>query len=67
MHSNLRARHNETRKQALLLPRFFALFFILLNSIRERLEMLCGGSLVIAPVEEGGTVVTLLIPEPPLK
>ena len=36
-----------------------------LNNIRQRLEILCGGSLTITPNEGGGTVVTLTIPDPP--
>lgn len=34
-----------------------------LKNIRERLEMMCGGSLTIAPNDGGGTVVTLMIPD----
>ena len=35
---------------------------IALNNIRERLEMMCNGTLTIAPREVGGTVVTVFIP-----
>ncbi|MBR3561508.1 MAG: histidine kinase [Oscillospiraceae bacterium] len=42
---------------------------IALANIRQRLELMCGGSLQIAPREGGGTVVTVTIPrqepEPP--
>ena len=34
-----------------------------LKNIRERLEMMCGGRLVIAPNEGGGTVATIWIPD----
>ena len=34
-----------------------------LNNIRQRLEMMCGGSLTIGPNEGGGTVVTVTVPE----
>lgn len=34
-----------------------------LKNIRERLEMMCGGSLAITPNEGGGTVVTVTIPD----
>ena len=34
-----------------------------LNNIRQRLEMMCGGSLTITPREGGGTVVTVTIPD----
>ena len=34
-----------------------------LENIRQRLEIMCGGSLVIRPGDEGGTVVTLTIPD----
>jgi len=34
-----------------------------LENIRQRLEMMCGGSLAIAPGEGGGTVVTVTIPD----
>ena len=37
---------------------------IALMNIRERLEMMCGGSLTIAPNDSGGTVVTVTIPAP---
>ena len=36
---------------------------IALDNIRERLEMMCGGSLTITSRESGGTVVTIEIPE----
>ena len=35
---------------------------IALNNIRQRLEMMCGGELTIAPRHGGGTVVTVTIP-----
>jgi len=35
---------------------------IALNNIRERLEMMCRGKLMIAPREGGGTSVTVMIP-----
>jgi len=35
---------------------------IALKNIRERLEMMCGGSLTLTPREEGGTLVTVFIP-----
>ena len=35
---------------------------IALNNIRERLEMMCNGTLTIAPREVGGTAVTVFIP-----
>ena len=34
-----------------------------LENIRQRLEMMCGGSLTIRPREGGGTVVTITIPD----
>ena len=34
-----------------------------LNNIRQRLELMCGGSLTITPNDGGGTVVTLTIPD----
>ena len=34
-----------------------------LENIRQRLEMMCGGSMTIKPREGGGTVVTLTIPD----
>ena len=34
-----------------------------LENIRQRLEMMCGGSMTIKPREGGGTVVTLIIPD----
>ena len=36
---------------------------IALNNIRQRLEMMCGGSLAITPGESGGTVVSIIIPD----
>ena len=36
---------------------------IALENIRQRLEMMCGGSLTICPREGGGTVVTITIPD----
>ena len=36
---------------------------IALNNIRERLEMMCNGTLTIAPREVGGTAVTVFIPQ----
>ena len=36
---------------------------IALQNIRQRLEMMCGGSLTIGPNEGGGTVVTVTIPD----
>jgi len=36
---------------------------IALKNIRQRLEMMCGGSLTITPNEGGGTVVTVTIPD----
>ena len=36
---------------------------IALNNIRQRLEIMCGGSLTITPGEGGGTVVTVTIPD----
>ena len=36
-----------------------------LNNIRQRLEMMCGGSLTITPNDGGGTVVTVTIPNRP--
>ena len=38
---------------------------IALNNIRERLRTLCGGTLEIGPREEGGTRVTVFIPDKP--
>ena len=35
---------------------------IALKNIRERLEIMCGGSIVITPRDGGGTVVTVTIP-----
>ena len=34
-----------------------------LTNIRQRLEMMCGGKLTIAPRDGGGTVVTVTIPD----
>lgn len=34
-----------------------------LTNIRQRLEMMCGGSLAIMPREDGGTVVMITIPD----
>ena len=34
-----------------------------LNNIRQRLEMMCGGSMTIQPREGGGTVVKVTIPD----
>ena len=34
-----------------------------LDNIRQKLEMMCGGSLTITPREGGGTVVTITIPD----
>ena len=36
---------------------------IALNNIRQRLEIMCGGSLMITPGDSGGTVVTVVIPD----
>ena len=36
---------------------------IALKNIRQRLEIMCGGSLAITPGEGGGTVVTVTIPD----
>ena len=36
---------------------------IALKNIQERLEIMCGGQLEIAPGEGGGTVVTLTVPD----
>ena len=36
---------------------------IALNNIRQRLEIMCGGSLAITSGEDGGTVVTVTIPD----
>ncbi len=38
---------------------------IALNNIRQRLEIMCGGSLAITPGDGGGTVVTVTIPDGP--
>ena len=35
---------------------------IALKNIRQRLEIMCGGSLTITPNDGGGTVVTVTIP-----
>ena len=40
---------------------------IALENIRQRLELLCGGQLTIAPAEGGGTVVTVTIPDSPVE
>lgn len=34
-----------------------------LENIRERLQMMCGGTLSIAPRASGGTVVTVFVPK----
>ena len=34
-----------------------------LENIRQRLQMMCGGNMTIMPREEGGTVVTITIPD----
>ena len=34
-----------------------------LENIRQRLEMMCGGSMTIKPRKDGGTVVTITIPD----
>ena len=36
---------------------------IALDNIRQRLEMMCGGSMTITPRDGGGTVVTVVIPD----
>ena len=36
---------------------------VTLKNIRQRLESMCGGTMVIAPNDGGGTVVTLTIPD----
>jgi LytS/YehU family sensor histidine kinase len=36
---------------------------IALKNIRQRLEIMCGGSLTITPADDGGTVVTVTIPD----
>ena len=36
---------------------------ITLKNIRQRLEMMCNGSLTITPGDNGGTVVTITIPD----
>ena len=36
---------------------------ITLENIRQRLKMMCGGSMTIQPRESGGTVVTITIPD----
>ena len=36
---------------------------VALQNIRQRLELMCGGSLTITPNEGGGTVVTLTVPD----
>ena len=35
-----------------------------LTNIRQRLEMMCGGTMEITPREGGGTIVTIFIPRP---
>lgn len=35
---------------------------IAIKNIRERLEMMCGGTLTVAPREQGGSTVTVFIP-----
>ena len=34
-----------------------------LNNVRDRLEMMCSGTLEISPREGGGTIVTIIIPQ----
>ena len=36
---------------------------IALKNIRQRLEIMCSGSLAITPGKDGGTVVTVTIPD----
>jgi sensor histidine kinase YesM len=36
---------------------------IALENIRQRIEMMCGGSLAITPADGGGTMVTVTIPD----
>jgi sensor histidine kinase YesM len=36
---------------------------IALKNIRQRLSLMCGGSLTITPCEDRGTVVTVMIPD----
>ncbi len=36
---------------------------IALTNIRQRLEMMCNGNLNVAPLDGGGTVVTVTIPD----
>ena len=36
---------------------------IALKNIRQRLKMMCGGSMTIQPRDEGGTVVMITIPD----
>ena len=36
---------------------------LFLSNIRQRLELMCGGSLTITPNDGGGTVVTVAIPD----
>ena len=38
---------------------------IALKNIQERLRLMCGGSMTIAPGDSGGTVVTMIIPDDP--
>ena len=40
---------------------------IALKNIRQRLELMCSGSLTIAPNDGGGTVVTVTIPDRPVE
>ena len=40
---------------------------IALKNIRERLELMCGGTLTLTPREQGGTEVTVFIPEKAFK
>ena len=35
---------------------------IALKNIKERLEIMCGGSLTVTPNDGGGTIVTVIIP-----
>ena len=36
---------------------------IALKNIQQRLEIMCGGSLMVTPNDSGGTVVTVTIPD----
>ena len=40
---------------------------IALDNIRQRLEMMCDGSLTITPKKGGGTIVTVMIPDSAVK